>query len=104
MKPELFWQIKESVRGLAEAFTQLHRHLRRDGALSQDDLVDGAGRNTEGATQGALRNSERDQILFQQDYARVDGSPAVVFPTGLEGSVHDRGVWEPKPWHSAGRT
>lgn len=58
--------------GLAEKGTKADRHGGRDGALTENDLVNGAGRHAKGAGHGVLRNTHRQQVFFEEDFAGSD--------------------------------
>lgn len=59
--------------GLAEEGTEADRHGGRDCPSAQDDLVDGAGRHADGAGHGVLRNTHREQVFFEEDFAGCNG-------------------------------
>ena len=59
--------------GLAEEGSEPDGHDGGDGTVAQHDLVDRAGRNTDGAGDGVLRNPHRGAVFLEQDFTGGDG-------------------------------
>jgi hypothetical protein len=57
---------------LTEEGSEADGHGGGDGAFTEDDLVDGAGRHAERAGHGVLRDTHGLEILFEQDLSRGD--------------------------------
>ena len=61
------------LRRLTEEGSEADRHGRSNGAASVDDLVDGARGDADGPRHGILGDAHRNEIFFQEDFARCDG-------------------------------
>ena len=60
-------------RGLAEEDSKADGHGGRDGTAGVDNLVDGTGRDADGAGHGVLGDAHGNQVLLQEDLAGCDG-------------------------------
>ena len=58
--------------GLGEKSPKTDGHCGSDGALAEDDLIDGARRDADGPGHAVLRDAHRQKILLQQDFSRGD--------------------------------
>ena len=57
---------------LAEEGAEADGHDRRDRAVAEDDLVDRARRDADGAGHGVLGNTHRDEVFLEQDFTRCN--------------------------------
>lgn len=69
----LHLQAVPELGGLAEEGSEADGHDGRDRTLAEDNLVDRAGRNADGAGHGILGNSHRSEVFLQQDFTGRDG-------------------------------
>ena len=58
--------------GLAEERSKTNGHGRGDGALAEENLIDGAWRHLDGAGHGVLGNPHGIEIFLQQDFSGCD--------------------------------
>lgn len=59
--------------GLGEEGTEADGHDRGNGPASQNDLIDGAGRHTDGTSHGVLGDTHGIEVFLQQDLSGCDG-------------------------------
>src|ERR1035437_10214413 len=60
-------------RGLSEEGTKADGHGGRCGSAGVDNLVNGTGRDADGAGHGVLGNAHGNQVFLQKDLAGCDG-------------------------------
>ena len=67
--PEVAFHLQSmpEALGLAKESAETDRHGRRDGPPTEDDLVDGSRGDSDRARHGVLGNSQRLQILLQEN-------------------------------------